>query len=224
MNMQPRVDFDYDAFEEEVFSASLKAFANLQNDFSHEKFYGFALGTSSSFVWVTPHANTEEGLARTARKYANYDYMAGISFDDVKAYLRPNISAYDIPMESYDLSFNKASEMISFHSEQVDELYDRYVDELGEDREDDAFDIIYPLYERIEARIVNAIRRLDQQHIFEKTNSRDNITLLFSSDLGDPELYTVEELNPPHVCEKFIKDRQKYREVYETIHGDRNTF
>ena len=224
MNMQPRVDFDYDAFEEEVFRASLKAFTNLQNDFSHEKFYGFALGTSPSFLWVTPHANTEEGLARTARKYANYDYMAGVSFDDMKAYLRPNIGAYDIPMESYDLSFNKANEMISFHSEQVDELEDRYIDELGEDREDEVFfDIIYPLYERIEARIVNAIRRLDQRHIFEKTNSRDNITLLFSSDLGDPEVYTVEELNPPHVCEKFIKDCQKSREVYEATLGDRNT-
>ena len=224
MNRQPRVDFDYDAFEEEVFSASLKAFTNLQNDFSHEKFYGFALGTSPSFVWVTPHANTEEGLARAARKYANYDYMAGVSFDDVKAYLRPNIGAYDIPIDPYYLLLNKATKMTSFYSKQVDELYDRYVDDLGEDREDDAFDIIYPLYERIKARIVNAIRRLDQRHIFEKTNSRDNITLLFSSDLGDPEGYTVEELNPPHVCEKFTKDRQKYREVYEAIHGDRNTF
>ena len=218
MNMQPRVDFDYDAFEEEVFRASLKAFTNLQNDFSHETFYGFALGTSPSFLWVTPHANTEEGLVRTARKYANRDYMAGISFDDVKAYLRPRISDYDT-IDPYDILLNKASEMISFHSEQVDELYDGYVDELGEDREDDAFDIIYPPYERIEARIVNAIRRLDQQHIFEKTNSRDNITLLFSSDLGDPETYTIEELNPPHVCEKFIKDFQKFLKVRKVIHG-----
>lgn len=216
--MQPRVDFDYDAFEEEVFRASLKAFTNLQNDFSHETFYGFALGTSPSFLWVTPHANTEEGLVRTARKYANRDYMAGISFDDVKAYLRPRISDYDT-IDPYDILLNKASEMISFHSEQVDELYDGYVDELGEDREDDAFDIIYPPYERIEARIVNAIRRLDQQHIFEKTNSRDNITLLFSSDLGDPETYTIEELNPPHVCEKFIKDFQKFLKVRKVIHG-----
>ena len=218
MSMQPRVDFDYDAFEEEVFRASLKAFTNLQNDFSHETFYGFALGTSSSFVWVTPHANTEEGLVRTAKKYANRDYMAGISFDDVKAYLRPRISDYDT-IDPYDLLLNKASEMISFHSEQVDELYDRYVDDLGEDREDDAFDIIYPLYERIEDRIVNAIRRLDQQRIFEKTNSRDNITLLFSSDLGDPEVYTVEKLNPPQVCEKFIKDFQKFLKVRKVIHG-----
>ena len=220
MSMQQEIDFDYDAFEEEVFRASLNAFTSLQNDFSHEKFYGFALGSSPNFRWVIPCANTEEGLVRTARRYAkryaNYNFItdADISFDDLKAYLRPIIGDYDL-LNPYDLSFNKANEMISFYSEQVDELYNRYVDDLGEDREDDAFDIIYPFYERIEDRIVNAIRRLDQQHVFEKTNSRDNIILGFSIDLGDPETYTIEELNPPHVCEKF----KKSLEVRKAIRG-----
>ena len=54
--------------------AARAAFGELRNDHPGEAFYGFALGLLPATAEVTAAANTEEGLIRTATRYASDGY------------------------------------------------------------------------------------------------------------------------------------------------------
>ena len=220
------IDFDFDAFEAEVYEAAHVVFAKLQRDYSNETFYtfNFCVGDVMQNVYII--VNTEQELERFARgALPNDDRYLDVPFEDFRTYWRYQMPSYmgiDGKSDSeFAKRFAKANDMLWSLNEAINDLEDDLLESEKMD-EDDIFDYLYEnFYEPISDRLARVLQRLDKEGAFELTNRRENIHLgvlestWFDDDLPGPFL----ELNPPQSCRKYEEDEVIYKRVRVTIYG-----
>ena len=226
------LDFDYDALEEAIYRGARQAFGNLQRDYQHETFYGFALMSNDHYYDVTIAANSEEGLARRVNDNRKYGQRFGDADEELcKAYLRPIVEDYYFfrerkLMQNYQPLLASANAMMRDHTERSTDLVevsDAYNSVAYEDTDAAWERLIEPFESEIRTRFSNVLRRLDRIQLFEMTNSRDNVTLgihvhdsKFSPDgvLADSHM-----LNPDTVHRKFMADYERHLEAEKILWG-----
>ena len=232
MSDRLELDFDYDALEDAIYTGARQAFRQMQRDYKLETFYGFAIMSNDHYYDVTLAANSEEGLAR--RVEDNRKYRQGFGDADealCKAYLRPIVEEYFFfreweLMQGYEPLLDNANAMIRDHTDRsgsLVEFSDAY-NSSPDNALEAAWDrLIEPFEAEIRRRFSNALRRLDQIHLFELTNSRDNITLGIhvhdSKFSPDGLLADTHKLNPEIVHRKFMKDYERHLEAEKLLFG-----
>ena len=227
-----QLDFDYDALEDAIFTGARQAFRQLQRDFKHETFYGFALMSNDHYYDVTLAANSEEGLTRRVDENRKYGQSFGDADEEIcKVYLRPIVEEYYFfqewnLMQRYQPFLKKANAMMRDHTERsgsLVEFSDAY--NRGPDAGSvAAWDrLIEPFEAEIRERFSNALRRLDQFNLFEMTNTRDNVTLGIhvhdSKFSPDGVLADTHKLNPETVHRKFMADYERHLEAERVLFG-----
>lgn len=231
MPERPELHFDYDALEDAIFTGAYQAFGQMQRDYKQETFYGFALMSNDHYYDVTLAANSEEGLARRVDDNRKYGQGFGDADEALcKAYLRPMVEEYYFfretkLMERYQPLLDKASAMIRDHhdrSTSLVEFSDAYSDSYDSDPA--AWDrLIEPFEAEIRERFSNALRRLDQIHLFEMTNTRDNVTLGIhvhdSKFSPDGMLADTHKLNPESVHRNFMAEYERHLEAEKILFG-----
>ena len=221
MGVQWEIDFDYEAFETELYQVSLETFRDIQVNHADETFYMFSLFSTALFDYLYPTANSEEGLTRTAKRYRT-NYLekkpeADISLFDIKLDLRysPVDSAYHAP-KIYDPLFQPINDMLGDHIVLLDKLEEYNIQFVGRDG---AWKIDQLIRYKLEVIMLKVMTQLDAQHIFEQTNKRENIVLgLRFGDQSDKEIERYSSmLNPPEVHTKFYDLLQKSYEISREI-------
>ncbi len=233
MTAKLELDFDYDALEEAIYTGARQAFENLQRDFQHETFYGFALMSNDHYYDVTITANSEEGLARRVDDNRKYDQQFRDADDELcRAYLRPIVEEYYFfrewkLMQNYAPLLASANAMMRDHTERSTDLVevsDAYSSVPYEDTDAEWERLIEPFEREIRTRFINALRRLDQIQLFEMTNSRDNVTLgihVHDSNFSpDGVLADTHKLNPVIVHRKFMADYERHLEAERILRGN----
>ena len=226
------LDFDYDALEDTIFTGARQAFGQMQRDYKHETFYGFAITSQDHYYDVTLAANSEEGLTKRVDYNRKYDQKFGDVDEELcKAYLRPIVEEYYFfrewkLMQKYEPLLETASAMMRDHhdrSTSLVEFSDAY--NYGPDSGSEAAweRLIEPFEAEIRNGFANALRRLDQFHLFEMTNTRDNITLGIhvhdSKFSPDGVLADTHKLNPEGVHRKFMADYERHLDAQKELFG-----
>ena len=84
--------------------------------------------------------------------------------------------------------------------------------------------LIEPFHREIRTRFANVLRRLDGIHLFEMTNSRDNVALGIhvhdSKFSPDGVLADVHLLNPENVHRKFMADYERHLKAEKILYGN----
>ena len=224
MDIRTEIEFDYDDLEEALLEGLPQAFIDLQEDYRYETFYAFVLYCPPNLRYISLAANTEEGLERKVRENQARDAdCAKIAFDDLKVYFRHLFGDFDYFAAKRDMSvyvkqIEAGNKMLHSFADQVEELFDHNVEILDED-ENEAMEYVFPLHERVDDIIERVMQRLDQDQVFELTNSRNLVTLNVITHDDGPDLAMVRLLNPDSVYEQFFKDHETYLVVRQTIHG-----
>ncbi len=224
MDIRTEIDFDYFELEEALLEGLPQAFVDLQEDYRYETFYTFVLYCPPSQSYISLAANMEEGLERKVREYQARDAdFAKIAFDDLKVYFRHLFGDFDFftaprDMSAYDKQIEAANKVLRSFADKVEELFGHNVEILDED-EDEAMEYVFPLHERVDDIIERVMQRLDQDRVFEQTNSRNLVTLNVITHDDGPDLAMVRLLNPDSVYEQFAKDHETYLAVRQTILG-----
>ena len=224
MSTKNEIDFDFDALEAELYSALAKAFTSLQLDFPDENFYNFTLSVSPSMVYVAIAANTEDGLNSTAKYFREkYPKYAEVSFDDVKALFRHEFGdfayfAHGQDMSAYDAMLKRADEMLSNFVEETDVLLDNLLEELNDDF-DAAWEFVGPYHDRILKVCERAMKRIDEDKVFELNSRRDTATLLVRHGDSEPDPEIARRLNPESVYTRFLKEYDHAQTVQKRIYS-----
>ncbi len=209
-----KIDFDFDVFEQLTYEAAHAIFLKLQQDRHQETFYTFNFLTGDIMHTIYIDVNTEENLERTARtqlrEYASRD---DVSVEDLKQALRFETFWY-ISMKTYESDLVGPIGMLRSLQRQLSELENEllFVHDAEVD-EHDFFDYVFDTYdEPIVERLKNVLRRLDNEKLFELTNTRENIHLglLRTSAHGELE-GPFRDINPPASCERYREDAAAYR-------------
>ena len=218
MSFDQTIDFDFDAFEAEVYGAARATFGKLQREYSNETFYTFNLVTGNVLQYVTVFVNTEEELTRNAADALTTRILFGDrlpSLEDRKCHLRHSHhnTKFDFGETGTEInqSFAKATAMLQALRSQLDDLEERLIEDEGMD-EDDYYDQLWDtINEPIDTVLTRVMQRLDAEGIFEATNARKNVHLgiLSSADRGEL-MGPFPALNPPEVCAQYVEDRKAY--------------
>ena len=213
MGTQWEIDFDYDNFEDVLYEAGLQAFTEIQDQYDGETFYTFGFEASSIFEAPGIMACTEERLYSHAMdKYSEFNEEADFTLDEAIAYLRYNYLEYHYfgPTVDDKLVMDPVRELI-FHE------WEKQLHDLDDVNSSDGKYYSYPdvyeyHYNRLEAKFLKVISRLDGQSVFERTNERSNIALFLRRLDYFPEFLhdtTMHMINPPDVVERFYRERER---------------
>ena len=226
MSMNLTIDFDFDAFEEEVFAAARVVFAELQRERRAESFYTFNFVTGDVMQHVNLYVNTEEELERFCRSEVQRDdrYL-DVPFEAFKTYWRyhpPSLILVDSGSNSeFGKRFAKTNDLLWALRSQVEDLEDELLDDEEVD-EDDYYNAVYETVdEPLTERLKSVLRRLDGEGAFEITNGRENIHLGVIQSNWDYDMLPgpFDELNPPKSCQRYERDAAVFRRVYDTLSG-----
>ena len=226
------LDFDYDALEEAIYTGTRQALGQMQRDYKHETFYGFAIMSNDHYYDVVIAANSEEGLARRVNDNRKYGQGFGNADEELcKAYLRPIVEEYYFfreykLMRRYEPFLENANAMIRDHhdrSTSLVEFSDAYNSGTMDEQESRWDKLIEPFEREIRTRFANVLKRLDRIHLFEMTNSRDKITLGIhvhdSKFSPDGVLAETHKLNPENVHRNFMADYERHLEAEKILFG-----
>ena len=217
------IDFDFDAFEEASYEAAHEFFSKIQRDRSSEVFYTFNFMIGDVTQYFSICANTEEELERNSRKYLNDwgTFFDGVPLEDVKTYFRhqPFIFLYSVPSElGRSKRLDKVNGMLSTQSELIQTFSRRRLKRADENR---FYSYVEEAYDdRVVMALKNVLRKLDKADSFTMTNRRENVHLgvLSSSALEcEPLLGPFDDINPPLTCQRYQKDADAFRRVYEAL-------
>ncbi len=220
MNINLTIDFDFDAFEAEVYTAARVVFAKLQRDYSNETFYTFNFVTGDVMQDLHMLVNTEEELVRRVRReiQRNELYMH-LPFENLKSYLRYHPSSFiQIDQDSdsaFSKFFAKSNDMLWALSSQIEKLEDELLEDEEAD-EEDYYDSVYETVdEPITARLMSVLRQLDAEGVFKITNERERIHLGLLQSQWDYDALPgpFHEINPPASCRRYAH----YAEVFRAI-------
>jgi len=213
MATQWEIDFDYDNFEDVLYEAGLQAFTEIQDQYDGETFYTFGFEASSIFEAPRIMACTEERLYSHAMdKYAEYKEEADFTLDEAIANLRYNYLAYYETGLDYDdkAAFAQVRDMMHYEWQgQITDMEDHSLHQLKYYTETDVWEYHY---NRMEAKFLKVINRLDAQTIFERSNVRSSITLFLRRLDYYPEFLhdrSMEMINPPDVVKRFHGERKR---------------
>ena len=225
MSFDLTIDFDFDAFEAEVYTAARNVFLKLQQEYSNETFYTFNLVTGNILQYVNVFVSTEEELTRNAADELKTRIYFGDrmpSLEDRKCHLRhsPHNTKFDFGETGKEIkkSFSSATAMLQALRAQLDDMEERLIDDEGMD-EEDYYNLLWDtIHVPIDMALTRVMKRLDGEGILEATNTRGNIHLgvLSSADLGElmgPFSY----LNPPEACAKYAEDLAAYQRVCKKL-------
>ena len=205
MGTQWEIEFDYDKFEDVLHEAGLQAFTEIQDQYDGETFYTFGFEASSIFEAPGIMACTEERLYSHAMdNCAEYKEEADFTLDEAIAYLRYNYLEHHYfgPTVDDKLVFHEVRGLI-FHEweKQLHDLVDHSLHQLKYYTVTDVWEYHY---NRMEAKFLKVINRLDALKLFERTNDRPSITLFLRRLDYYPEFLhdrTMEMINPTDVVE-----------------------
>ena len=219
MGMNLTIDFDFDAFEEEVYGTARVVLPKLQRDRRGESFYTFNFLMGEVTDNVSMVAITEEELERLARRELQRDdRYYDLPYDDFKTYLRHRWYDYAIRVYPYDESefarqFAKANDMLYEQSKHIIEMAMELVDD-GDVDEDDYDDYVNENYhEPVEDRLKSVLQGLDKDGVSEMTNQRVSVHVgiqhpVHLDDLLPGPFY---ELNPPQSFQRYENDEEVYK-------------
>ena len=227
MSFDQKIDFDFDAFEAEVYVAARAVFSELQRERRDETFYtfNFLLGQVTDNVSII--ANTEEELDRHVRRETQRDnrYL-DLPYNDFKIFSRHlwhNFAITVFPNDDSDHAkrFAKANDMLYAQSDYLMETAMELVDE-GDIDDDEYEDFVNEQFdEPVEERLAAVLQRLDNEGLFEMTNLRENIhvgihhPVDFDAHLPGP----FYELNSPASCQRYEQDTAVFQRVYAALYG-----
>ena len=114
---QYRIDFDFAAFESEVYGAARVKFTSLHREMSSETIYSFNFCTADVYQHVYIVVFTQEGLEATVRRERQYhERYRIVSYEDLKNYFRyaPESSYFISPGLDTEFArlFKKANDML----------------------------------------------------------------------------------------------------------------
>ena len=227
MATQWEIDFDFDAFEAEVYAAARAVFSELQRERRDESFYTFIFLMGQVTDNVSIIANTEEELDLYARRETQRDnrYL-DLPYNDFKTFSRllwHNFAITVFPNDDSEHArrFAKANDMLYAQSDYLMNMAMELVDE-GDIDDDEYEDFVNENFdEPVEARLAAVLQRLDNEGLFEITNLRENIHIGiqhpvdFDAHLPGP----FYELNPPASCQRYDQDTAVFQRVYATLFG-----
>ena len=212
MSFDLKIDFDFDAFEAEVYAAARIVFSKLQRDYSSETFYTFNLVTGDVSQYVTVFVNTEEELTRQA---SEYKLPPGIDLPLVdrrfllRHSLHTNKFTSGVTGNEIENEFEKATALLLALQSQLEEQEDLLIEDEGID-EDEFDDILFDsVHEPIADALKRVMQRLDQEGVFVSTNARENVHLgvLSAGDRGEL-MGPFADLNPPATCNQYVEDQR----------------
>lgn len=226
MSIDLTIDFDFDAFEAEVYAAARAVFAKLQRDYSNETFYTFNLVTGDVMQDVYMYVNTEEELERFVRREVLRDERyRDVPFEDFRTYWRyhpPSLMLiYSKTDSEFAKRFAKANDMLWALRNQIENLEDGLLDDDEVD-EDDYYDTVYETVdEPITERLKSVMRRLDNEGAFEITNKRENIHLGVIQSKWDYDTLPgrFDDINPAESCRRYEQDEVTFQRVQTAIWG-----
>ena len=220
MDIKLEIDFDFDAFEEEVYEAARVVFRKLQQDRSDETFYTFNFVTGDVMQDLHMLVNTEEELVRRVRREIQRDELySHLPFENLKSYLRYHPSSLiqigrDSDSEFVRL-FAKVNHLLNTLMRQIEDLEDELLEDEEMD-EEDYYDAVYEtIDEPITAKLMCVLRRLDAESAFEVTNERERIHLGVLQSQWDYDTLPgpFHEINPPESCRRYAHYDQVFRAV-----------
>ena len=227
MDSNLTIDFDFDAFEEEVYAAARLVFTELQRERRDETFYtfNFLMGQVTDNVSII--ANTEEELELYARREVKRDnrYL-DLPYGDFKIFSRHlwhNFAVSVFPNDNGEHArrFARTNDMLYEQADYLIEMAMDLVDE-GDVDSDDYDDYVSENFdEPVEERLIKVLQRLDKEGLFEMTNRRENIHLGIQHpvDFDDTLPGPFFELNPPESRQRYEQDRAVFQRVYATLYG-----
>ena len=226
MSFNITVDFDFDAFEAEVYAAARAVFSELQRERRDETFYTFNFCTGDVMQDVYLYVNTEEALDRfVQREVQRDDRYLDVPYQDFRTYWRFQPSSLILidsdTNNEFSKRFHKANSMLWALKSQIEDLEDELLDDEEVD-EDDYYDALFDtVYEPIEERLKNVLRRLDNEGAFEKTNSRENIHLGVIQSNWDYDMLPgpFDDINPAESCRRYEQDENTFQRVGAAIWG-----
>lgn len=220
MSFDLTIDFDFDAFEEEVFAAARAVFDEIQQERRDETFYTFNFVTGDVMQDLHMFVNTEEELVRQVhREIQRNELYMHLPFENLKSYLRYHPSSLiQIDRDSdseFARYFAKANDMLWALKSQIEEMEDELLDD-DEVEEDDYYDAVCETVdEPIAERLMSVLRRLDAEGAFEVTNERERIHLGVLQSQWDYDTLPgpFHEINPSESCRRYAH----YAEVFRAI-------
>lgn len=215
MSFKLTIDFDFDAFEGEVYAVARAVFTKLQRDYSNETFYTFNLVTGDVSQYVTVFVDSEEELTRNASEEKMPPGLE-LALEDrrylLRHSLRNNKFNTGVMGDEVDNRFSDATSLLLALQTQVEALEDSLIDD--ENMDDDEFDdfVYEEVHEPVEETLKWVMQRLDREGVFEVTNARENMHLgvLSSGDRGEL-LGPFTDLNPASACSKYSEDVTAYQ-------------
>ena len=227
MSIVLTIDFDFDAFEEEMYDAARAVFAELQRERRDETFYtfNFLMGQVTDNVSII--ANTEEELERCARReIQRSDRFLDRPYDEFKTFSRHLWHDFAITVFPNDSSeharrFAKANDMLYRQSQYLIETAMELEDE-GDIDSDDYDDFVNENFdEPVESKLVSVMKRLDKESLFEMTNKRENVHIGIQHpvDFNDSLPGPFYELNPPESCRLYERDAAVFQRAYAALFG-----
>jgi len=221
MGVDFTIDFDFDAFEAEVYSAARAKFTSLHREMSGDTFYSFNFCTADVYQHVYIVVFTQNGLENTVRRQGQYhERYRIVAYEELKNYFRfePESSYFISPGLDTEFArlFEKANDMLMlFHTKISEHFRDPAIDDS------EVFDSLYdPMCAQIRSTLKKVLQRLDREGRFESSNGRADIHngLLHSAPTDDwPGPFY--DLNPPESCRRYIAAKVAYREVRKKIWG-----
>ena len=221
------IDFDFEAFEAEVYAAARAIFTELQQEHRDEVFYtfNFLIGQATDNISII--ANTEEELERcTQRKMRRDNRYLDLPYDDFKTFSRHlwhnfAITVFPTDDSEHAKRLEKANDMLYAQSNYLVEREMELEDE-GDVDADEYEDFVNENFdEPVEARLVTVLQRLDNESLFEMTNLRENIHIGLQHPV-DFDAYLpgpFYELNPPASCQSYEQDTVLFQRVYAILFG-----
>lgn len=227
MEINLTIDFDFDAFEAEVYAAARAVFTELQRERRDETFYtfNFLMGQVTDNVSII--ANTEEELELYARREVQRDKRTlDLPYSGFKVFSRHlwhnfAITVFPNDKGEHAKRFAKANDMLYEQSEYLIEMAMELVDE-GDVDEDDYDDFVRERFdEPVEERLIKVLQRLDKEGVFEMTNRRENIHLGIQHpvDYSDILPGPFFELNPAKSCRRYKQDAAIFQRAHATLYG-----
>ena len=218
MSVQREIEFDYVAFENLLFELTQDAFNAIQEEHSGEHFYVFGLYGGGKFLNMHISANTEERLLEYAKDAQDvHAKKISLPLSEAMIHLRYNESwNYGIETrERFSGHFAPIHDLLRERDKQIVQMryHNRHHVTLEENQAITAAQV-----ERMRDLFVVVLKRLDAEHVFEKTNSRaDVVVAQHYLPLCLAESPSIEELNPSDVVQKVRAELTLLREIDSRI-------
>ena len=214
MGVQREIEFDYGAFGNLLLEFSRKAFSEVQEVYADHHFYLFGLEAGGKYTDVIFLANSVERLAQYASDAQKTQAeKLDISLRETMSHLRYSQTHmfWIKTWERFPTNFEKTRCLLNEREKQIVQMryHNRHFASLEEN-----LAISASHDERMNELLLDILRKLDAEQIFELTSSRSEVLVVLDYlPKCLAESPSIEELNPPEVVERAQEDLTRFREL-----------